>query len=1037
MTTPYYSFLPWLRSGVANSIISADGDTAVQVRAILPVELTLTATHLDGTAFDQTLTPQQVHLYGPGDIIGIQPRAIVKVDPRDWITNFESNYLPYVEFYDEDFPWRYTPAAADLGQHRLRPWIALIVLARSEFDDGKDMTGKPLPYIDLKAGVDANKVFPAPSELWAWAHVHANVDLTSNGTGTTAVTDLLEKTLAQNADLAYSRLLCPRRLQPNTDYHAFVIPSFETGRLAGLGQEIPAETVATASAWDSGQTRFPHYHRWYFRTGDFGDFEYLVKLLKPGAADKRVGARDLDTTRPGSNLPKIDVTGLGGVLKLGGALQVPLDTLPLDDQKEVKAYDHWDDPPPHDFEKQVAAQINLADDYTRDGAPDPVVTLPLYGRWPALTNRIDTALSIDDHWIHRLNLDPRFRVAAGLGTRVVRENDQKYMEAAWQQIGEVIAVNTQLRHAQLAQAASLGIHRRHVAGLAPERQFVLTAPLHARVVGAKTTVAEQVRVSIVPPAVTSGAFRRLTRAGTPMARGLGLSHGAAASIVTGINEGKLVAAPEKGTPDGGITIKAAEDNLPQLPPVPHIVADVASAIGASQPSSVAKFAVLGEAILEQNQIPAAVDAIPVITNFVITRPETPFTPTYGQTESDQDSPEAVAFKTALRDVFTFVSADLPAPTATLPSLDLPGLSQLVVKALDPGVTVPQRMGKLISLPSRFTDSSVSNPVETLSPVMAYPVFDLPMYKPLGDISSELLLPNINLVPPNSLMLLEANPRFIEAYMVGLNHEMARELLWQEYPTDQRGSYFRQFWDVGVSRPPNPTAAEKDQLRDIFGLNLWEAASVLGTHNARAQNNAPKPLVLVIRGELLKRYPTAMIYAQKANWHTSNGAADPTANRELVTLSPDDEDNPPPDKILKPMFEAKVDPDIYFLGFDLSAAVAKGGTLATDDAGWFFVIKERSGEPRFGMDDVPAGTNPPLINWNDLAWGDVGTAPGEVIRLDKSLTRETNDPNPGDGDDPDPEDDQANWNPGTNAADLAYILYRLPVMVAVHASRMLP
>ena len=32
-------------------------------------------------------------------------------------------------------------------------------------------------------------------------------------------------------------------------------------------------------------------------------------------------------------------------------------------------------------------------------------------------------------------------------------------------------------------------------------------------------------------------------------------------------------------------------------------------------------------------------------------------------------------------------------------------------------------------------------------------------------------------------------------MVGLNHEFARELLWREYPTDQRGSYFRQFWDV--------------------------------------------------------------------------------------------------------------------------------------------------------------------------------------------------------------------------------------------------
>ena len=71
---------------------------------------------------------------------------------------------------------------------------------------------------------------------------------------------------------------------------------------------------------------------------------------------------------------------------------------------------------------------------------------------------------------------------------------------------------------------------------------------------------------------------------------------------------------------------------------------------------------------------------------------------------------------------------------------------------------------------------------------------MPMYKPLSDRSAELFVPNLNLIPPDTITLLETNQRFIEAYMVGLNHEMARELLWREYPTDQQGSYFRQFWD---------------------------------------------------------------------------------------------------------------------------------------------------------------------------------------------------------------------------------------------------
>ena len=120
MSDPIYSFLPWLRGGVANSITAADGDAAVKVRAILPLDLTLTGTNLDGSANTQTIH-RDVNLYGPADIVGIDSRAVVKVDPRNWITNFEPNYLPYIEFYDEDFPWRYTPAAADYGKTSAAP----------------------------------------------------------------------------------------------------------------------------------------------------------------------------------------------------------------------------------------------------------------------------------------------------------------------------------------------------------------------------------------------------------------------------------------------------------------------------------------------------------------------------------------------------------------------------------------------------------------------------------------------------------------------------------------------------------------------------------------------------------------------------------------------------------------------------------------------------------------------------------------------------------------------------------------------------
>ena len=1080
---PTYSFLPWLRTGVANSITQADGDASVKVRATLPLDVTLTGAQLDGTAATQVVH-RDISLFGPGDIIGIDARAVVKVDPRNWITNFEPNYLPYIEFYDEDFPWRYVPAKPDGSKHRLRPWIALVVLKDAEFTDGKNMQGHPLSYFDLGGGVQAKAVFPPAAELWAWSHVHVNTDLSNNGDGSMpGVIQHFEATLRDNPDNAYSRIMCPRRLEPDVTYHAFVIPTFETGRLAGLGQEIPDATVATASSWDNNQTQFPYYYRWQFKTGDFGDFEYLVKLLKPQPVDKTVGVRDMDVLHPGSNLPKIDVPAeLGGVLKLGGALRVPFATLPPPDQAEVTKYDQWDAPFPHPFETAMARRINLADDYASkvpsaanpDGDPDPVITSPLYGRWHALVNRVLEAadgntLPDDQNWVHRLNLDPRFRVAAGFGTDVIQENDEKFMNAAWQQIGEVIEANNRIRLAQMAQIASLSWHERHIASLSGERVFLLTAPVHKRVLTEGLTVAAHVQNSVVPLVATSAPFRKITRPNTALMKRLDLPVTTASQIVTRINAGEIQPAPPKIAPTGGIgigdavkavtptnepqAIKHLLNQYPWLRFLPLLVllvvallvfalAPVAAALAVMAvvaPVMVGLFVLLSRwvtanqlagSIQEENQTPASVDTLPAVPNFVITRPGVSFTPANG----NSDSAEGVRFKAALRDVYTYTAIKFPDPVKK--TLQLSTLATATVAAIHPAITIPRRVLATIRLPQWLID----NLVEQFTPVMAYPVFEVPMYKPLADISPELFLPHINLIPQNSMTLLESNERFIEAYMVGLNHEMARELLWREYLTDQRGSYFRQFWDVSLMLPPNPTPDDREKLRDIPEIHKWSLHSALGDHNQRATHGQAAQLVLVIRGELLKRYPTAVIYAQKSQWHQRpDHTIDVNAERELVELSPAEEDaSPMPfDKIRMPLFEAKIDPDIYFIGFDLTALEARGGTKPTDDPGWFFVIKERPGEPRFGLDDVPDGPVPRLINWNDLAWKHIGNAPGTLIQLNKTLHFDAYNPPLDQEDKPDPEDGQAKWSPDTNAADLAYILYRVPVLVAVHASRMLP
>ena len=82
--------------------------------------------------------------------------------------------------------------------------------------------------------------------------------------------------------------------------------------------------------------------------------------------------------------------------------------------------------------------------------------------------------------------------------------------------------------------------------------------------------------------------------------------------------------------------------------------------------------------------------------------------------------------------------------------------------------------------------------------MVAPSFPQPMYEALRDLSQELLLPGLDTVVPDTRAR-AARPiaRFVEAYMVGLNVEMARELLWRGFPTDQRGTYFDISGDDGA------------------------------------------------------------------------------------------------------------------------------------------------------------------------------------------------------------------------------------------------
>ena len=283
------------------------------------------------------------------------------------------------------------------------------------------------------------------------------------------------------------------------------------------------------------------------------------------------------------------------------------------------------------------------------------------------------------------------------------------------------------------------------------------------------------------------------------------------------------------------------------------------------------------------------------------------------------------------------------PSSTPPTQpDFEGIASGVLGALDPTETVPARALSLVT-------AQGWTPQDPIEPIMAAPNFPQPMYAPLRDISQQLLLPGIGQVPADSVGLLEPNRAFIESYMVGLNFEMARQLLWNAYPTDQRGSYFRQFWDPTSSVPSTASpggassgssANDPDTTYDIAPIHEW--TQPLG-ENVNPANSTPVGVVLVVRGELLRRYPTTIIYASPA----ANGQP-PTADAYTQGVL-----NPSPDGTypeIYPLFRGSLSPDLTYVAFNLNEEEALTGAFGY---GYFFVLQQHPTEPRFGPQNLPS------------------------------------------------------------------------------------
>jgi hypothetical protein len=191
--------------------------------------------------------------------------------------------------------------------------------------------------------------------------------------------------------------------------------------------------------------------------------------------------------------------------------------------------------------------------------------------------------------------------------------------------------------------------------------------------------------------------------------------------------------------------------------------------------------------------------------------------------------------------------------------------------------------------------------QALDQVGLTPYFPQPMALSLAELGQELMLPGLEAVPPNTVVPLETNTPFVEAYLVGINAELGRELVWREFPTPARATYVDRFWDTSGSPGAPP---------DIPPLAEW-ADRALGVGSG-----GPERFVMLVRSDLLRRYPNAIVYAAKPATTTA------------------------PEQQSYPVFTGAMEPDVRFFGFDLSA---------DEIADWSIVIQEQPSAPRFGVE----------------------------------------------------------------------------------------
>ena len=107
-------FLPHVREGIApTSSAGAHAQASVGVR-------------LESPGRQARDVSRVMTLLGPGDVVAIERRQVLRVTPASGTRDAEPEFFPSIEFDAPDLPWTYSPIVP--SGTRVLPWMVLIVV---------------------------------------------------------------------------------------------------------------------------------------------------------------------------------------------------------------------------------------------------------------------------------------------------------------------------------------------------------------------------------------------------------------------------------------------------------------------------------------------------------------------------------------------------------------------------------------------------------------------------------------------------------------------------------------------------------------------------------------------------------------------------------------------------------------------------------------------------------------------------------------------------------------------------------------------